>query len=115
MAVTSFASGTQTATVGTEHTLASVNVAGVYQFWADLSGMLAGDVVELRVYRMVKSGGTSRVVAMAAFYGVQPTDDAVKRTDGQACPLAVTDGLKFTLKQTFGTSRTFDYGADQIA
>jgi hypothetical protein len=115
MAVTSFASGTQTTIVGTEHTLASVNVAGVYQFWADLSTMLTGDVVELRVYRMVKSAGTSRVVAVAAFYGVQMTDDVVKRTDGHANPLTVTDALKFTLKQTFGTGRMFDYGADQVA
>src|SRR5262245_39702391 len=60
MAVNPFAQGSQAATVGTEHVLASVNAAGVYQGWVDLFPMQAGDVVELRVYRMVKSGGVSR-------------------------------------------------------
>ena len=115
MAVTSFASGTQTATVTTEHTLASVNVAGVFQGWVDCSAMLAGDVVELRLYRKAKAGGTARVVDVAVFYGVQPADDAIKRSQAVACSLAETDGLKFTLKQTFGTSRSFDYGVDKVA
>jgi hypothetical protein len=114
MAVTAFAAGTQTAVIGSEHTLASVNQAGVYQAWVDLSAMAAGDRVELRVSRMVKSGGTSREVHVAAFAGVQ-IEEPVVRTDGFANPNTDTDALKFTLKQTHGTGRTFDYSVDKIA
>ena len=77
--------------------------------------MVAGDVVELRVYRMTKSSGTSRVVHVGVFYGAQLADDYIKRTDGVANPNTDTDALKFTLKQTFGTSRNFDYGVDKVA
>ena len=49
MAVTAFDSDTQTCTVTTEHTLASVNEAGVYTLHLDLDDLEAGDALEVRV------------------------------------------------------------------
>src|SRR5215831_7947436 len=118
MAVTSLPSGggTQTCTIGTEHTLVSVNAAGVYQCWLDKSNMAALDSVELRVYRIVKTGGTTRVVHVFTFYGVQGADDQVFRTEGMSNPHTDTDALKFTLKQTGGASgKAFDYCVDKSA
>jgi len=118
MAVTVYASGgapTNPAVVGTEHVLASVNQAGVYQGWVDLSTMAAGDLVELRVYRVVKAGGVSRPVHKDTFQGVQDPDAVIVRTEGLANSLTDTDALKFTLKQTAGTGRSFDYSVDKIA
>lgn len=109
MAVTAFAQNTQAATVTTEHVLSDVNAAGVYTLHVDLVNMVAGDVVELRVYQIVLTGGTKRVVEFMAYYGAQPTHALVV----VSCPLSneLTDAtsLEFSLKQTFGTSRNFPW------
>lgn len=115
MAVTSFANGTQSATVATEHSLASVNASGTYRLWVDRVNMVAGDALELRVKGKVLAGGTKRVIDVYAFTGAPPTDDTIVITDAYETELAVTDGLEFTLKQTFGTSRNFDWNVRKIA
>lgn len=109
MAVTAYASGTQSATVTTEHFLSSPNAAGVYTLHVDTSSMVAGDVVELRVYQMVLTGGTSRVAFLATYAGVQPTDDLIKVSVPIANELTDTNALRFSLKQTYGTSRNFPW------
>jgi hypothetical protein len=109
MAVTSAASGTQTATVTTEHTLAALEAAGVYVFEVDTVNMAAGDVLELRIKKMTLTGGTVRVFAMQIYFGVQPTDDLIKRSIPVSADLTDTDSLVFTLKQTFGTGRNFPW------
>lgn len=105
MAVTAFDSDTQTCTVTTEHTLASVDEAGVYTLHLDLDDLAAGDVLEVRVYQTILSGGTSRVAYFDAFAGVQPTLGKVVISPPISNDLAVTDALKFTITQTLGTSR----------
>lgn len=109
MAVTAFASGTQTATVTTEHFLSSPNVAGTFTLHVDASGMLAGDRVELRVYQMVLTGGTQRVTYFAAYDGAQPADDMIKISVPISNELTDTNSLRFSLKQTLGTSRDFPW------
>lgn len=109
MAVTVQASGTQSATVTTEHTLASINVAGVFSLHVDTNAMAAGDVLELRIYQIILTAGTSRVVSMGMYYGAQSTDDAIKISIPIGNDLTDTDSLKFTLKQTFGTGRSFPW------
>lgn len=114
MAVTSAASGTQSASVGTEHTLYDVMEAGTYTIHVDTSDLAATDVVEFRVYQKILSGGSLRVAYVARYSGVQPTDDVIKISvpvsndleDEEATP---TPGLRFTLKQTFGTSADFPW------
>lgn len=109
MAVTAASSGTQTATVTTEHTLLDISAAGVYTLHVDAVNMVAGDVLELRVYQMVLTGGTRRVAFIGCYYGAQPTDDVIKVSLPIGNELTDAGSLRFTLKQTFGTSRSFPW------
>lgn len=109
MAVTAYASGTQTATVTTEHFLSSPNVAGTFTLHVDTVNMVAGDVLELRVYQMVLTGGTQRVAYLVLYAGAQPVDDRIKISVPISNELTDTNSLRFSLKQTFGTSRDFPW------
>lgn len=104
MAVTLVTSGTRSATVTTEHFESSPNVAGSFVFYVDLSDMAAGDVVELRAYKMAVTGGTSRVVEYQRFEGVQPADDYVKKLGPIPNTLTDSNATRFSIKQTFGSS-----------
>jgi hypothetical protein len=115
MAVTAAASGTQTATVGTEHTLASIATAGVFVFVVDMNAMAALDVVELRIKQMVLTAGTARVLAFTAFYGAQPTEDVQKQSIAVPNELTDAGALVFTLKQMFGTGRAYPWKVLKIA
>lgn len=115
MAVTAAGSGTQSATVTTEHTLLDVSAAGVYTFHVDTVNMVAGDIVELRIYQIVLTGGTRRVAYVTAYYGAQPTDDLIKISVPISNELTDSGSLRFSLKQTFGTSRDFPWKVLQHA
>ncbi|MGH3899322.1 MAG: hypothetical protein ACRDTA_13990 [Pseudonocardiaceae bacterium] len=56
------AGGSHTATIGTEHTLATVTDPGMYVQRVDLANMVAGDVVELRVYATARTTDTERLM-----------------------------------------------------
>lgn len=108
MAVAVAASGTQTATVGTEHTLATLAGPGVYVVKVDAANLAAQDVLELRIKGPALNAGTARVLFYAAFYGVQASDDAMK----VSVPVVVDSAAGahvVTLLQLKGTSRTFPY------
>lgn len=109
MTIAAFGSGTQSATVTTEHFLANVNEAGVYTFHVDLVNMVALDAVELRVYQMVLTGGTQRVAYLMTFQGAQPTDALIAISVPISNELTDTNALRFSLKQTLGTSRDFPW------
>jgi len=70
MALTSIASGTTT-TDGTEQTLATDTTNQVYVLALDLSDMINGDVLEVRLKTKVLSGGTSREAYLATYSNVQ--------------------------------------------
>lgn len=106
---TLYASGTQTATVTTEHFLSSPNVAGVFSFHVDTVNMAAGDVLELRVYQMVLTAGTQRVMILARYADAQPTDDLIKVYSAIGNDLTDANALRFSLKQTFGTGRNYPW------
>jgi hypothetical protein len=109
VALTAFASGTQTAVIGTEHFLSSPNQVGVYTLHVDTVNMAAGDVLELRAYQMILTGGTQRVVYFVMYSGVQPTDDVIKISVPISNELTDTNSLRFSLKQTFGTGRDYPW------
>lgn len=109
MAPTAYATGTQSATVTTEHFLTSPNVAGTFTLHVDTNAMAAGDVVELRIYQMVLTGGTTRVAYFAQFADAQPADDLIKVSVPISNELTDTNALRFSLKQTAGTSRSFPW------
>lgn len=117
MSVTTEATGSQVATVGTEHDLHDVAAAGTYLLNVDLSVLQAGDTVELRIYKIVVTGGTRRVAygpPGGSFTGVQPTDDQIQISVPVTNALTDAGSLRFTLKQTGGVSRTFDWSVEKI-
>jgi hypothetical protein len=105
MAVTAYDSGTQSCTIGTEHFLSSPNVAGVFTLHLDASNLDAGDLLEVRIYQKILTGGTERVVFYAIFAGAQTVEDAIKVSVPIANDLAESDALRFSVKQTAGTGR----------
>jgi len=98
-------SGTQTATIGTEHTLLTTTTPGDYALKVDKNAMQAGDSLELRIYDTVLSGGVSRVAYKYSSSGAQPTDDMI----AISVPIPIDIGVTFTLKQTAGTGRAFPW------
>lgn len=109
MAVTVQASGTTTPTVGTEDQLADTGTVGVFTFHIDTTNMAAGDVLEVRVYQMIITGGTSRVAYIANYADAQPADDMIKVSVPIGNELTDSTALRFSLKQTFGTARAFPW------
>lgn len=109
MAVTAQGSGTQTATVGTEHVLADVAIAGTFTLHVDASNMASGDTVELRIYQIVLTGGTRRVAYLQAYSGAQSADDMIKISIPVSNELTDAGSLRFSLKQTLGTGRAFPF------
>ncbi len=109
MGVTAFASGTQSATVTTEHFLSSINVGGVFSLTVDTVNMVALDVLELRAYQMVLTGGTQRKTLFVAYYGAQPAEDLIKVSIPLSNELTDANALRFSLLQSFGTSRNFPW------
>ena len=109
MAVTAQATGSQATTVGTEHTLADVAIAGTFTLHVDTNVLAAGDGVELRIYQMILTGGTRRVAYFQSFYDAQPADDQIKISVPISNELTDAGALRFTLKQIAGTTRTFPW------
>jgi hypothetical protein len=109
MAVTAQASGTQAATIGTEHTLADIAAAGTYTLHVDSNAMAAGDSLELRIYQIVLTGGTRRVAYFQGYYDAQSSDDQIKISVPISNELTDAGALRFTLKQTTGTGRSYPW------
>ena len=105
--IATYASGTQTATVGTEHFLSSVSAKGEFQLVVDTTNMVDGDATELRIYRVPLTGGTPTAADFKGYYGAQPAHEIVKESPYVSNDLTDTQSLRFSLKQTFGTGRDF--------
>jgi hypothetical protein len=99
----SAANGAQTCTISTEHTLATITTAGVYQLEIDLTNMANGDVLEVRAKMKVLTGGSAIEFLLGQYANVQSQKGAV------SVPLASLYSLAFTVKQTAGTGRVFDF------
>lgn len=98
-------SGTQTATITTEHDLATPTASGVYQLSVDLNALADGEVVELRVKKKVLTGGTIRVAYQSSWTGVLPADDLI----AESPPITAPFGCTVTLLQKNGTGRAFPW------
>lgn len=109
MTVTAQGTGSQTATLTTEHTLLDVAVAGTFQLFVDKVNMSAGDILELRVYQIILTGGTRRVADVGRFADAQATDDMIARSIPISNELTDAGALRFTLKQTVGTGRAYPW------
>lgn len=106
MAVTEKTGNSQTATIGTEHTLATVTDAGIYVLRTYLTNLAAGDIVELRIYTKGRNAiDPEGVIHGPAMYGPIPPDQ--KYVD--SVPIMTTGHFKATLKQVAGTGRAFPW------
>jgi hypothetical protein len=98
--------GTQTAVIGTEHTLGGEQTANRrFEAYIDLTNMVAGDTVEIRAYvKVISAAGTFRCIGPDTFTGDQGENELV-----YVLSVPSKYGWKLTLKQTVGTARTFDW------
>lgn len=107
MALTVTASGTQSATISTEHTLTTLSGPKTFTLHVDCNAMVHGsgtaDELELRIKANVLNAGTERVVYYAMFTGAQ--DIPIKIS----LPVPVPQTATVTLKQTAGTGRSFPW------
>lgn len=103
-------SGTQTATINTEHTLYdSSGTAGTFQLAVDIANLATGESVELRVYtKVINTSGTYRQAALVTGQAGDPSPASISP------PLLCPNGAKFTLKQLSGTGRAFDWAVWSI-
>lgn len=103
MGLVAAASGTQAATISTEHSLTLQTGVGIYVLEVDTSAMQSGDTLILRMKNKVLSGGTSRVTQEATLSGVQAV--ANWRSD----PIPVDVEVIATLLQSAGTGRSYPW------
>jgi hypothetical protein len=108
---TVLASGTQAATVGTEHTLRDEtgSEGNVLDAIVDLGNMASGDTVEIRVYMKALSGGTIHRAYYQKFVGSQDDEGNLKSPIIYVPATTATSEWKLTLKQTAGTGRNYDW------
>lgn len=99
-------SGTQTAVIDTEHFLGTDpdTTEAVFQYVVDLSEMVRGDRVEIRVYEKPTSASdTALEVAMWPFLNEQTSPLFMSPA------LIMLWGHRFSLTQTDGTGRDFKW------
>lgn len=108
MAISSAASGTQTASIATEHSLTTQSTARRFQLMVNLSNLVKGDVVIIRVKVKVLSSGSAAEIVYGPF------------ADVVATPIVVTPiipslySYEATLQQTAGTGRNFEWNLIEI-
>lgn len=113
MAISEHASGSQTATLDTEHVLNGTSpetTDGVFQFFVDLDAMVNGDIVILRVKEKCRASDSQRVVWSRPFAHDQGTDSLAASPS-----LILLHGWDFTLEQTDGTGRAFPWSIRKVA
>lgn len=101
-------SGTQAATVTTEHTLATITDAGSYVLQVDTNALALGDELTLKAKVKVTSGGTTRLAYQANYKHAQA--ELVK----VSIPIATANEVVFTLTQDAGTGRSFPWEIVQL-
>lgn len=110
MAVTLQGSGTSSQTVGgAAQVLLNIAVAGTYTLHIDLNLLNFNDIIEIRIYQKILSGGTLRVAYYQMFTGAQPTDNQLQISVPISNDLVEADSLRFTLQQTSGVARALPW------
>lgn len=106
MAATVRTSGSQSCTISTEHALATVTDAGVYQLALDLAALADGstpDILTVRAYGKARTGDTERLMESWEFVGAQ--SKALFRTNPEISPHSV----RYTITQSQGTGRAIPW------
>lgn len=97
------ASGTQTATLTTEHTLATLTGTQNYVLVVDTANLANNETLELKIYSKVLSAGSERLVYQRRFKHAQAEPIKV------SIPVPSDVSWKATLTQTGGTGRSYDW------
>lgn len=105
----------QTLNITSEFVLADTSAAGTYVASVDCNAMLAGDILEIRLYEMVLTSGTRRVAYYCRCDGAQPTDDQIKISVPISTALTDTGAIRLTITQTKGTARAFPWNLKKFA
>ncbi|WP_428492179.1 hypothetical protein [Rhodopila sp.] len=100
------ASGTTTATIGTEFVLASDATNGTYYFQVRGNNLVIGDVLELRIYtQTLTTTFSTPEVTWKTTIGPSPPAAFVIASPPQPSDISI----KVTLKQVAGTARSIDW------
>lgn len=97
-------SGSQTAVIGTEHTLTTDVTNGTYYYEVDITNLATGDILELRIYTVTLVAGTLRLAWKSTFGPVQPVQDICPSP-----PQPSDQSIRVTLKQVAGTGRVWPW------
>lgn len=102
-------SGTQTATLDTEHTLHSDNDLGPYELVVDCGALAAGDRVVLRAKQRVLAAGAVRLIQELPLTYGQVASEPVVVLGPFTNVVNEAGSIVFTLEQTDGTGRAFPW------
>lgn len=97
------ASGSQTATVGTTHSLATSTSNATFVFEVDMAALVAGETVRLVVNGTTLTGGTAHQM----WQGTYTAPFVNPRV--QSPPVASDISINVTLNQLTGSSRSFPW------
>lgn len=97
-------SGTQTATIGTEHSLVTNTTNGTFVLEVDTAALVNGDLLELRLYTKTLVGDSADALAWKGTF--QHAQIAAKKISP---PVASDISIRATLKQVAGTGRAFPW------
>lgn len=103
MGLVSAASGSQTATIGTEHSLTQQTGVGIYVLLVNTTAMIAGDTLILRI-KTKRSFGDSSIIAYSYTF-----IDAQDEPHKYSVPVPVDTEIICTLQQTAGVGRAFPW------
>jgi hypothetical protein len=100
---TSKTNGSQTATLTTEHDLATITDAGRYFLKVDCNAMADGEILTLRVYTKARTSDTERLADSFSFQA--PLVNKLQQT----YVYGVDAHVRFTLQQDGGTGRAYPW------
>jgi hypothetical protein len=81
---------------------------GIYQVFLDVSDMVGGDELQIRIYEKVQSSGTQRIIYESSLFGPQSPPVWVSSS------LILMHGFDFTAKAISGTI-TVEWSIRQVA
>lgn len=113
MAITEYASGSQTCTISTEHTLTAnpETADGIYALVLDLNAMADGDTLEIRIKEKARSADTQRTLETFVISNDPSTDAELWMSPA----VILMNGWDMSIKQTAGTGRAIPWSIRQVA
>lgn len=114
MAPTVVGSGTQTATIGTEHTLFTQSAAKTCILHVDRSALALGEVVTINIYDRMLSGDASPVPGTSLPMWSSSYPGGAAEGPIQSPAVCVAYEALFTIKQINGTGRGIKWRVETL-